>query len=148
VWFSGYKSWDDLESRIWLKINIWHDPWLPRGVTRQPITPREQSILSSVSNLIDPITGDWDKELVEDIFWEEDVNVILAIPIKHARENAIAWYYDPRGLFSVKSAYHVLEDNREQQHQRQRGTSSSIGHSADLLHWLHLQNFKCPAKIK
>jgi hypothetical protein len=21
------------------RINIWNDPWLPRGVTRQPITP-------------------------------------------------------------------------------------------------------------
>jgi hypothetical protein len=64
------------------------------------------------------MTGIWDRELVDDIFWEEDVKVILAIPVKQGREDAIAWHYDPKGLFSVKSAYHVLEDNREQQHQR------------------------------
>jgi hypothetical protein len=130
------------------RINIWNDPWLPRGVTRQPITPRGQSILTSVVDLIDPMTGVWDRELVEDIFWEEYVKVILAIPVKQGREDAIAWHYDPKGLFSVKSAYHVLEDNREQQHQRQQGTSSSTGHTSDGFQWLHLWNFRCLPKIK
>jgi hypothetical protein len=39
-------------------INIWHDPWLPKGITQRPITPRGQSILSKVSELMDPITRD------------------------------------------------------------------------------------------
>jgi hypothetical protein len=37
-------------------------------------------------------------------------------------EDVIAWHYDQRGLFSVKSSYHVLEDNHEQQHQMQQGS--------------------------
>jgi hypothetical protein len=94
------------------------------------------------------MTGDWYRELVEDIFWKEDVKVILAIPVKQGREDAIAWHYDPKVLFSVKFTYHVLEDNREQQHQRQQGTSSSTRHISDGFQWLHLWNFRCLPKIK
>jgi hypothetical protein len=85
---------------------------------------------------------------VEDIFWEDDAKVILAIPIKHGREDAIAWHYDPKGLFSVKSAYHVLEDGRGQQHHWQQGATSSTGCSNDSFKRLHLWNFTCPPKIK
>jgi hypothetical protein len=54
-------------------INMWVDPWIPRGTTRRPITPRRNNILTRVSELIDPQTGNWDGELVRDIFWEDDV---------------------------------------------------------------------------
>jgi hypothetical protein len=64
--------------------------------------------LSRVSELIDPVTGAWDKQLIKEVFWEEDVNRILEIPIKHDMEDLLAWHYDNKGLFSVKSAYHVL----------------------------------------
>lgn len=49
-------------------IRIWEDPWIPRGMTRRPITPRGAVILSKVSKLIDPLTGSWDNVLLEDIF--------------------------------------------------------------------------------
>ena len=29
-----------------------------------------------------PATGDWDRQLIEDVFWEEDWERILSIPIK------------------------------------------------------------------
>jgi hypothetical protein len=63
-------------------IKIWEDPWLPRGTTRRPITPNGSTILTKVSELIDPYTVAWDKEPVNDIFWKEDVQHILAIPIR------------------------------------------------------------------
>lgn len=47
-------------------IDIWMDPWLPYGTSRRPITPRGHTVLRRVSELIDPATGDWDKELIED----------------------------------------------------------------------------------
>jgi hypothetical protein len=45
-------------------INIWRDPWIPRGDTRRVITPKGASILQNVSELINPLTGDWDEQLV------------------------------------------------------------------------------------
>jgi hypothetical protein len=38
-------------------INIWTDPWIVRDGARQPITPRRQSILTKVNELIDPGIG-------------------------------------------------------------------------------------------
>lgn len=57
------------------KINIWRDPWVPRGVTRAIITSKGRNILSKVAELIDPSTGEWDVELLNQTFWEEDVEV-------------------------------------------------------------------------
>ena len=39
----------------------------------------------------------------------------------------MAWHFDPKGVFSVKSAYHVLEDDKERLQMQQRGESSSGG---------------------
>ena len=77
-----------------------------------------------VSDLIDPNLGTWDRELVNDIFWEEDAKHILSIPIRPDMEDTIAWHFDPKGTFSVKSAYHVLEENKQRDQEKQRGESS------------------------
>jgi hypothetical protein len=91
-------------------VRIWEDPWIPTGTTRRPRTPRGNTVLSRVSDLIDPYTSTWDAKLVKDIFWAEDVPNILAIPVHVDREDTVAWHFDNNGMFSVKSAYHVLED--------------------------------------
>jgi hypothetical protein len=41
-------------------IDIWRDPWLPRGVTRRPITPRGRNLIQRVDELIDPVIESWD----------------------------------------------------------------------------------------
>ena len=80
-------------------VNIWSDPWLPRGNTRKPATPRGQSLLTRVSEL-------GDEQLILETFWpEEDAQIILAIPIVMQMEDWPAWHFDPKGLFSVKYAY-------------------------------------------
>jgi hypothetical protein len=117
---------------------MWLDPWIPRGSTRRPITPRQHIVLTKVSELIDPQTGMWDVDLVQDIFWTEDVQHILSIPIKHGMEDLIAWHYDLKGTFSVKSAYHVLEDKREHSQQRQVGSTSSSPEPASDESWLRI----------
>jgi hypothetical protein len=71
-------------------ISIWLDPWIPRGVTRMPSTPRRQTLITRVSGLTDPATGDWDHVLVRDAFWEDDVQHILAMPVNTGREDIIA----------------------------------------------------------
>lgn len=81
---------------------MWEDPWLPRGFTRRPITPRCGTLLSRVADLIHPATGQWDEVLIKYIFWPEDVPVILALPVHIDMEDILAWHSDPIGLFSVK----------------------------------------------
>jgi len=64
-------------------INIWNDPWILRGRTRRVITPRGQNVLSRVSDLIDPSSGSWDVDLLEQTFWEEDVELIKSNTFGH-----------------------------------------------------------------
>ena len=56
-------------------LNIWRDPWLPRGTLRRPITPRGACLLTQVAELINPASGEWDEQLVKEFFWEEDAEV-------------------------------------------------------------------------
>jgi hypothetical protein len=37
-----------------------------------PITPRGTSLVTDVDELIDPVTGDWDVQMIKDLFWEDD----------------------------------------------------------------------------
>ena len=87
------------------RVGIWSDPWLPRGVTRKPITPRGSTLLQSVHELIDPISEQWDEQLLAQSFWDEDVSLIKALPIHLDMPDIVGWHYDSKGRFSVKSAY-------------------------------------------
>ena len=86
-------------------VNIWRDPWIPRNFSRKVITPQRNSILQKVADLINPITCSWDELLVRDTFWEEDASIILSMPLFENIEDYPAWHPDPKGMFSVKSAY-------------------------------------------
>ena len=104
--------------------------------------------MSKVSELIDPITGDWDKALVQDVFLEEDMNHILAIPVNSNMDDSIAWHYDTKGLFSIKSMYHTLEDNRERRATIHNDDTSAPTTIANQEVWGNLWKLECPPKIK
>ena len=88
------------------KINIWEDKWIPNSPNLKVQTMRGRNIITRVNELIDPLTGQWDVDLVSSIFSSVDVHRILQIPLIHGREDLVAWYFNKNGLFSVKSAYH------------------------------------------
>lgn len=89
------------------QINIWCDPRLPRDVTRRPITPKGMNLLTKVEELIDHITTQWDVQLLQQTFWEEDVQIIRAVPVHGEMEDVVGWHHDSKGCFSIKSAYRV-----------------------------------------
>jgi hypothetical protein len=92
--------------------------------------------MHQVSELINPITGDWDMQLIRATFWEEDVRAILTIPVHVGRENVLAWHPEPRGMFTVKSAYKVCRrEIMHSQHWSIGGTCSSGGTSVDENMW-------------
>ena len=75
-------------------------------------TPRGRTLLTKVSELIDPLNGEWDEALIRSIFWPVDAERILEIPLYHGREVLVAWHYNRNGLFSVRSAYHLQWENK------------------------------------
>ncbi|KAL0373090.1 UNVERIFIED_CONTAM: hypothetical protein Scaly_0990600 [Sesamum calycinum] len=61
-----------------------------------------------VCDLIDATTKEWNHGLLRELFWQEDINAILAIPLSLIDvEDFFIWHHTPNGLFSVRSAYHV-----------------------------------------
>jgi hypothetical protein len=78
--------------------------------------------LQTVDELIDPGTGMWNVQLVEQTFCRADADLILALPVHVEMDNCVAWRYDKRGLFSVKSAYkHKNLEERRSIEQQGRG---------------------------
>jgi hypothetical protein len=58
-------------------VHICNDPWIPRGTTRRPCSNRGSHLIHRVNELIDPVTGLWNIELVKQTFHPEDVQIIL-----------------------------------------------------------------------
>ncbi|KAL3826043.1 hypothetical protein ACJIZ3_022072 [Penstemon smallii] len=127
-------------------VNVWGDKWLPRESTFQLITPRNDRPPDfKVSELIDASTGNWDSYRVRSMFFEDDINCILSIPLgSNQNVDKRIWHYNQNGLFSVKSAYHLAVKMDRDQHSL-ASSSSSVGVSND---WNWLWNLKLPNKIK
>jgi hypothetical protein len=126
-------------------IAIWDDPWLPRGTSRRPSSYRGQSIATRVSELINPVTDQWDEELLRDLFNLEDVKEILLIPIRPEMEDDIAWHYDNKGIFTVKSAYQLGVRLRDDA--LNRNASSSTTPPVQHQIWKSIWNQKFPGKV-
>lgn len=139
------------EGMIWRvgsgeNINIWRDPWLPSNDTRQPRTLQGANLLTRVSELLDPSTNRWDEELVRQTFCPDDANSILSIPICDQYDDFVAWHFDSKGMFSVRSAYRVHMNILERQRVRQVGDSSAGQHQESTF-WRSLWKIKCPARV-
>ena len=69
--------------------------------------PRWRNLLTTVDELIDPSTGKLDEPLVEQTFFEWDAKLILSMPTHPELDDVVAWHYDLKGIFSLRSAYKV-----------------------------------------
>jgi hypothetical protein len=95
-----------------------------------------------VCELIDPITENWDEQLVKNIFWEMDAKVILATPIRDEFEDFYAWQPEEKGVFSVKSAYKLYVRLRD-------GTNGSTsGRGEENTFWKNVWKLNCPHKVR
>jgi hypothetical protein len=132
------------------QVRIWDDPWIPKLWCRKVATPRN-GLLTKVSELISPITGNWDVQLVKDTFWPGDVDMILNIPLREGAVDFRAWHFDPKGVHAVKQAYKLHRNIVRRDGARQGESSSSIpesmGGNGDQ-RWLHLWQLPCPNKLR
>ena len=117
------------------------------GLDTQTYHTKESLSVDKVEELIDPITEQRDEDLVQQVFFEDDAKLILALPVHAQLDDVVAWHYDSKGVFSVRSAYKVqrVHDRRVS---RQGAPSSSGGRAQDDVMWKGLWEIKCPGKIK
>lgn len=152
MWRSILKGLEVLkEGIIWrigdgTNVRIWEDPWIPRGVTRRPASHQGANLLSKVSELLDPGTGSWDSDLVTSCFHPDDAQTILRIPICDQTEDFVAWHFDSKGVFSVKSAYKIHVQMLKNEASRQQGHSSAnVEQNSELFR--ALWKVHCPPRV-
>jgi ribonuclease HI len=129
-------------------VRIWEDPWLPKGDTRKPITPKGACLLTKVNELINPVTGEWDEQLIHDIFWPEDAAEILRITIDEQMEDWPAWHFDAKGLFLVKSAYKLAVQQRDNSTRQDASSSRKEASEMGQFNWFKIWKLKVPNKVK
>lgn len=130
------------------EIQIWHDKWLPTLSTFCVMsTPQIFREDASVVELIDVERKVWRHDLIDAIFLPFEADMIKPIPIPHFNmEDKIIWTESFRGLFSVKSAYH-LEFSRRLDSNQNVGDSSN-GAMTSSSEWTGLWSLKLLPKIK
>ena len=62
-------------------VNIWTDPWIPSSPDRMVISPRGQTVLTKVCELIDMANGTWDEAPITRLFDPVDAHRIIQIPL-------------------------------------------------------------------
>jgi len=87
---------------------IWEDRWLPNHFAGRPLTPAEGQVVETVADLTTD-SGDWNEELIRDIFFPVDANAILKLPMTSRGEDFWEWEQEKHGNYSVKFAYRLQE---------------------------------------
>jgi len=117
------------------QINIWN---------MKVLTPRGNILVSTVDEIISPLDGHWDLQIICSLFWPTDVHRILQIPIRNGREDVVAWLHNWNGLFTVKSAYHCQWNQRY----CARNNADAAGGTSSSSVWKGLWKLSGPSKIK
>ncbi|XP_024156142.1 uncharacterized protein LOC112164137 [Rosa chinensis] len=91
------------------RISVWFDPWIPRPYSFRPYSTVMEGLEDlTVADLIDPDSKDWMVDWLEELFFADEVDLIRKIPLSLRNpEDRLIWHFDKRGLYSVKSGYHV-----------------------------------------
>nr|XP_051221192.1 uncharacterized protein LOC127339372 [Lolium perenne] len=130
-------------------VKIREDPWLPIGETRRPRTGPGHSEISSVSELLNPLTGGWDETLISALFAPEDAKTILSIGLGDDPEDRPAWHFDPKGAFSVKSAHKVGVTSEDRKKGRDAACSrAATENSVVKFRWNNIWHLNAPNKLK
>jgi hypothetical protein len=101
-----------------------------------------------VSEFINPITGEWDEQLLRDTFSPEDVDEILQIPVDPNVADCPAWHYDAKGIFSVKSGYKLVVARRDTKIGQDASSSEVKGENGGSYDWYTIWQLQVPNKVK
>lgn len=89
--------------------SVWIDKWLFDGHRRRPMNSQIMiDIKLKVNQLIDPISQNWNLNMLRDLFPWKDIQIILKLHPLLDREDSYCWALTSNGLYSVKSGYELI----------------------------------------
>ncbi|XP_056862473.1 uncharacterized protein LOC130510143 [Raphanus sativus] len=107
------------------KIKIWEDAWLSLDEPQRPIGPPTSNTMNLVvKDLIHPETGQWNRELIQEVLPFQEQQILLLQPSTKGATDALKWLGTKDGNYTVKSGYHaamaeskeaILEDEPTQE---------------------------------
>lgn len=110
------------------KIRIWKDRWLPTPTTYKVVSPI--SLLPEEARVFDLLIQDsqcWNSRLIDEVFLPRDASIIKSTPLSFQRpQDKIIWYGNHRGIFTVKSAYLLLQQNSRGSITRESSSNRSM----------------------
>ena len=97
-----------------------------------------------VSNLINNNPHCWNVELIDEIFLPRDTSLIKSLPLSFRKpRDVLIWVDNPKGLFTVKSAYHLLQKDAQRS-----GMGESSSNLSIRKFWNSLWSIQAPRKIQ
>ncbi|XP_040990995.1 uncharacterized protein LOC121238231 [Juglans microcarpa x Juglans regia] len=93
------------------QVQIWKDRWtLHTNPSRAQSSVRVLENNATVSNLIDPVTKQWDRALVQHIFNAREADIILKTPISSLNSrDKLVWQGTREGVFSTMDCQLIQE---------------------------------------
>jgi len=127
-------------------IDVWEDNWIPGVRSLKPVVRMPQATAVKVHDLFIPGTRNWDESVVRESFMMLDANEVLKIrPSVRATEDVLAWAFEKKGFYSVRSAYNFLKQEQTEAAMAKTGESSASGGSAQ---WSSLWKLDIPPKCR
>lgn len=152
TWRSIMKARPFLEQGIRTRIGngystaIWGSAWIPEHGNFKVITPPPVTWFPQrVADLINPLTWAWDREFINNTFWEVDRARILAIPLGTiSAEDRMVWHYSKNRRFSVRTCYKFIIQNFTSSPEQTEGSTSGVASFG----WNKIWGLPIPPKIR
>ncbi|KAM5560293.1 hypothetical protein ABKV19_021457 [Rosa sericea] len=129
-------------------IFLWHDPWMPMPSSFRPFSPIMEGTENwVVADVIDADDKEWVVDVLSELFTEMEVTKIAAIPLSiRPAEDRMVWHYDGKGVYNVRSGYHVMVNSLRSH--AWASTSSLIAGGQLRSYWNKLWQANVPPKVK
>ena len=126
-------------------VKVWGDMWLPNPTTFKVVSPRGFMHQDTrVGELINKEEASWKMEALNALFLPYEAKIIRSIPLSlRLPEDKQVWAFNPKGVFTMKSAYHEAMDLS-----RAQVRASCSNASNESRFWRQLWNLPIPHKIR
>ena len=89
-----------------------------------------------VHDLKIPGADEWDSELIQELFLQDDVDLILSLPVGHSNsEDCLIWNFEKTGIYSIRSGYQIAYNQL-------------IDSQPMQVPWFCIWSFNIPLKVK